>query len=155
MAEYEKHKHIKTGLVIIIAAILILVMRIYILSAILFLLGIIVILNSLRMNTYNVNGNNTKDDNCNCQNCDCKCNNSACDNINNNWHDVVIRDPVIYDNNKINNMGDVKDEGCENEVKSQGETEIGLDDKTNTDDSHLIETDNNIIDKDGNKVDDN
>lgn len=155
MAEHEKHKHIKTGLVIIIAAILILVMRIYILSAILFLLGIIVILNSLRMNTCNVNGNNTKDDNCNCQNCDCKCNNSACDNINNNWHDVVIRDPVIYDNNKINNMGDVKDEGCDNEVKSQDETEIGLDDKTNTDDSPLIETDNNIIDKDGNTVDDN
>ena len=150
MAEHEKHKHIKTGLVIIIAAILILVMRIYILSAILFLLGIIVILNSLRMNTCNVNGNNTKDDNCNCQNCDHKCNNSDCDNINKGWYDVVIRD-----NNKINNMGDVKDEGCENEVKSQDETEIVLDDKTNTDDSYLIETENNLVDKDGNKVDDN
>ena len=150
MAEHEKHKHIKTGLVIIIAAILILVMRIYILSAILFLLGIIVILNSLRINTCNMNGNNTKDDNCNCQNCDHKCNNSDCDNINKGWHDVVIRD-----NNKINNMGDVKDEGCENEVKSQDETEIVLDDKTNTDASHLIETENNLVDTDGNKVDDN
>lgn len=155
MAEHEKHKHIKTGLVIIIAAILILVMRIYILSAILFLLGIIVILNSLRVNTCDMNGTNTHDDNCNCQNCDCKCSNLDCDSINNNWRDLVIHNPVVYDNNKTNNMGDIKDEGCENEVKSQDETEIALDDKTNTDDSHLIETENNLLDKDGDKIDDN
>ena len=73
MANSEKIKHRKTGIVIIIASILVLIMHMYILSALLFLLGIIVILSPFKTDTIELNGTSTDDEDCkyrNCNDCD-------------------------------------------------------------------------------------
>lgn len=87
MAEHKKYK--KTGIVIIIGAILVLIMRLYILSAILFLIGLITATYPfIKKNTNEMSGLDIEDSKCNCENCDSKgcntnydCNNLNCDNI--------------------------------------------------------------------------
>ena len=87
MAEHKKYK--KTGIVIIIGAILVLIMRLYILSAILFLIGLITATYPfIKKNTNEMSGLDLEDSKCNCENCDSKgcntnydCNNLNCDNI--------------------------------------------------------------------------
>ena len=87
MAEHKKYK--KTGIVIIIGAILVLIMRLYILSAILFLIGLIsATYPFIKKNTNEMSGLDIEDSKCNCENCDSKgcntnydCNNLNCDNI--------------------------------------------------------------------------
>ena len=87
MAEHKKYK--KTGIVIIIGAILVLIMRLYILSAILFLIGLIAATYPfIKKNTNEMSGLDIEDSKCNCENCDskgcntnCDCNNLNCDNI--------------------------------------------------------------------------
>ena len=77
MAEHKKYK--KTGIVIIIGAILVLIMRLYILSA---------TYPFIKKNTNEMSGLDIEDSKCNCENCDSKgcntnydCNNLNCDNI--------------------------------------------------------------------------
>ena len=87
MAEHKKYQ--KTGIVIIIGAILVLIMRLYILSAILFLIGLIAATYPfIKNNTNEMSGLDIEDSKCNCENCDSKecntnydCNNLNCDNI--------------------------------------------------------------------------
>ena len=87
MAEHKKYQ--KTGIVIIIGAILVLIMRLYILSAILFLIGLIAATYPfIKKNTNEMSGLDIEDSKCNCENCDskgcntnCDCNNLNCDNI--------------------------------------------------------------------------
>lgn len=87
MAEHKKYK--KTGIVIIIGAILVLIMRLYILSAILFLIGLITATYPfIKKNTNEMSGLDIEESKCNCENCDSKgcntnydCNNLNCDNI--------------------------------------------------------------------------
>jgi len=87
LAEHKKYK--KTGIVIIIGAILVLIMRLYILSAILFLIGLITATYPfIKKNTNEMSGLDIEDSKCNCENCDSKgcntnydCNNLNCDNI--------------------------------------------------------------------------
>ena len=87
MAEHKKYK--KTGIVIIIGAILVLIMRLYILSAILFLIGLFTATYPfIKKNTNEMSGLDIEDSKCNCENCDSKgcntnydCNNLNCDNI--------------------------------------------------------------------------
>ena len=87
MAEHKKYK--KTGIVIIIGAILVLIMRLYILSAILFLIGLITATYPfIKKNTNEMSGLDIEDSKCNCENCDSKgcntnydCNNLNCNNI--------------------------------------------------------------------------
>ena len=69
MAEHKKYK--KTGIVIIIGAILVLIMRLYILSAILFLIGLITATYPfIKKNTNEMSGLDIEDSKCNCENCD-------------------------------------------------------------------------------------
>ncbi|WP_455544289.1 hypothetical protein [Intestinibacter sp.] len=103
MAQQEEHKHRKTGIVIILSAILVLIMHLYILSALLFLTGLVVIMIPLRVNAYYSDGINTKDDGCNCEGCKYRCNDPNCDsdecdkidlgsNVDNDCNDDITND---------------------------------------------------------------
>ena len=113
MANSEKIKHRKTGIVIIIASILVLIMHMYILSALLFLLGIIVILSPFKTDTIELNGTSTDDDSCNCKNCSCG---NSCGNDCNNSCSVNSCDIMDSVNNTdyIDNIGNSRD--VKNEV---------------------------------------
>lgn len=87
MAEHKKYK--KTGIVIIIGAILVLIMRLYILSAILFLIGLITATYPfIKKNTNEMSGLDIEDSKCNCENCDSKVISSTSDNKNIIQHDI-------------------------------------------------------------------
>ena len=137
MAEHKKYK--KTGIVIIIGAILVLIMRLYILSAILFLIGLITATYPfIKKNTNEMSGLDIEDSKCNCENCDSKgcntnydCNNLNCDNI-----DSKVISSTSYSENIIQH-----DIGTEPEVDVKTDISIEPEIDAQPDTSSVIEVD--------------
>lgn len=145
LTEHEKIKHRKTGIVIIIASILVLIMRLYILSAILFLIGIVVISAPFKKNTIELNGTSTNDDNCNCKNCSCG---NSCGNGCNNSCSVNTSDIIDAINNtdyseNIEDGQDIKNEANISEskvdIEPTLETEIEPEVKQKIDDEPSVD----------------
>ena len=137
MAEHKKYK--KTGIVIIIGAILVLIMRLYILSAILFLIGLITATYPfIKKNTNEMSGLDIEDSKCNCENCDSK----GC----NTTYDCNFLNCVTIDSKVISSTSDNKniiqnDIGTEPEVDVK--TDISIESKIDAqpDASSVIEVD--------------
>lgn len=160
MAEHKKYQ--KTGIVIIIGAILVLIMRLYILSAILFLIGLIAATYPfIKKNTNEMSGLDIEDSKCNCENCDskgcntnCDCNNLNCDNI-----DSEVISGTSDSENIIQ-----PDVGTESEVDMEPDISIEPEIDTQPDASSVIEVDfengtkattdaNSLDDEDNSEVD--
>ena len=151
MAEHKKYQ--KTGIVIIIGAILVLIMRLYILSAILFLIGLIAATYPfIKKNTNEMSGLDIEDSKCNCENCDC--NNLNCDNI-----DSEVISGTSDSENIIQ-----PDVGTESEVDMEPDISIEPEIDTQPDASSVIEVDfengtkattdaNSLDDEDNSEVD--
>lgn len=142
MAEHKKYK--KTGIVIIIGAILLLIMRLYILSAILFLIGLITATYPfIKNNTNDTSGLDIEDSKCNCESCDskgcntnCACNNLNCDNIDSE---------VISSTDDSQNISPIIEVDFENGTKATTDAN-SLDDKDNSEVDAIID-DNEKDDK--------
>lgn len=122
MAEHKKYK--KTGIVIIISAILLLIMRLYILSAILFLIGLITATYPfIKNNTNDTSGLDIEDSKCNCESCDSKgcndCNNLNCDNIDSEV--ISSTDDSQNFTSILNEKDDVENKEIESDIKDNEE----------------------------------
>lgn len=136
MAEHKKYK--KTGIVIIIGAILLLIMRLYILSAILFLIGLIAATYPfIKNNTNDTSGLDIEDSKCNCESCDSKgcndCNNLNCDNIDSEV--ISSTDDSQNITSILNENDDVENKEIEPEIlqNADAKSEIESDIKDNED----------------------
>lgn len=143
MANSEKIKHRKTGIVIIIASILVLIMHMYILSALLFLLGIIVILSPFKTDTIELNGTSTDDEDCKYRNC------NDCDEIDDEYCNEDKNDSV--DNkDDIDSQIDIS-EG-EVDILPSAETEIETDIDTLPSTETEIEPDVDVLPSDETEI---
>ncbi len=170
MAEHKKYK--KTGIVIIIGAILVLIMRLYILSAILFLIGLIAATYPfIKKNTNEMSGLDIEDSKCNCENCDskgcntnCDCNNLNCDNIDckvisNTSDSENIIQPDVGTESEVDIEPDISIEpeiDAQHDISPVIEVDFENGTKTATDANSLDDEDNSEVDTiiDDNEKDD-
>ena len=170
MAEHKKYK--KTGIVIIIGAILVLIMRLYILSAILFLIGLITATYPfIKKNTNEMSGLDIEDSKCNCENCDskgcntnCDCNNLNCDNIDckvisNTSDSENIIQPDVGTESEVDIEPDISIEpeiDAQHDISPVIEVDFENGTKTATDANSLDDEDNSEVDTiiDDNEKDD-